>query len=518
MSAESLVARLFARFPSLGALVGLAMLLGFGALALSSGREYLAFPKQPQATTVAQASARVTSAPWVSLTDARWLCDRALDSPGTSKNYYVPATDPEDKILVLLSFDSPIVCEAAARQPVSGVLEPLNDRLRHTLLDGGFSFSGLPGGTVLVLSTFAGPENSATLLLICLPMMALGVLVMWFYRRKSQEAPVPRPAAAAPIAAPAATERDAAVLAAGDVSAAVRAWHMRGPVLPPRPYSLRPEMVRRSWLIVTLATPIGLALWGLLLFWQGNEVRRYLTERRIFRTGAAAQSVKVAGKTSGKLFLTTADLDVVYEDARGQTHNAKQSISYVMADIDQKQPLELRHDPQDPSRFALSWALDLGVWRMLNVALYVVIFGLIASLPLLIAGGRLRMLRSARRAATDSEEVVLRVVSTVEQMINGAPSGNVELHFIIAGQPEPEKPRSVLRRKGAPPLLMLDEQHLIGLRCRPLPGTTPSTADNDVVLVEHDLHPYVFTATEVAAISARLTALSGAAARGTRSA
>lgn len=507
MAGENLVAGMFARWPILGALVGLGMLLGGGAATVSSTREYLSMPSTPVRQTIDQAAAQVTSGsePYVELTDASWACEKAFGD----RTYYVPATDPAGRVLVLLGFSDPVVCNEAAKHPVRGVLAPLNSRLRSTIEGLGVKLDQLgpaaPAAT-LVLWTYAGPGNSLTGIWIGVPFMALGVLVMWHYLRQRRRL---REQAARDEAAPATTA--AATSAPASYTAgprgsepaganappdppidpaapldAVAAWRSRGPFLPPRPLRIQPEFVRRSYLVAAICTPIGLALVAALLWWQGGEVRDYLRERRLLREGTQVADAEVSGRTSGKLFIWHADLDVAYVDQAGKSHRGQQTVWYAFGDIDQKAPLEVRYDPRDPERFAVSWTVELGANRMLSVALFLAIFGLCASLPLLVAWGKLRTLRLLRQSATSSDEVLLELRQVIEQIVNGSPTGQLEHRFVLVGD-EKETSLVFMRHANAPPLLFLGERHALALRCA-TPGSAPRATE--FVLLDETLTPF----------------------------
>lgn len=493
MAGENLVAGMFARWPILGALVGLGMLIGGGVATVSSMRDYRSMPSTPVSQTIEKAAAQVASGsePYVELTDAQWACEKAFGD----NTYYVPATDPAGRVLVLLGFDAPVVCNEAAKQPVRGVLAPLNSRLRATLEDQGVKLDQL-GPTaptaMLVLWTWSGPGNSLLGIWIGVPFMALGILVIWHYMRqrrrlKEQQARDAAPQAVTPAAA--ATSDAASPDAPIDPSVpldVVAAWRSRGPFLPPRPLRIQPEFVRRSYLVAAICAPIGLALVAALLWWQGVEVRDYLRERKLLREGTKVADAEVSGRTSGKLFIWHADLDVAYADQAGKSHRGQQTVWYAFGDIDQKAPLEVRYDPRDPDRFAVSWTVDLGVNRMISVALFLAIFGLCASLPLLVAWGKLRTLRLMRRSATSSDEVLLELRQVIEQIVNGSPTGQLEHRFVLVGD-EKETSLVFMRHTNAPSLLFLGERHALALRCA-TPGSAPRATE--FVLLDETLTPF----------------------------
>lgn len=536
MAGENLVAGMFARWPILGALVGLGMLIGGGAATVSSTREYLSMPSTPVSQTIEQAAAQVASGrePYVELTDASWACEKAFGD----RTYYVPATDPAGRVLVLLGFSDPVVCGEAAKHPVRGVLAPLNSRLRATIEGLGVKLDQLgpaaPTAT-LVLWTYAGPGNSLTGIWIGVPFMALGVLVIWHYLRqrqrlKEQEArdAVAQATKGAAASAPAngAAGPRGAELAGPDSPIGrsgpsgpsdpvdpsvpldvVASWRTRGPFLPPRPLRIQPEFVRRSYLVAAICTPIGLALVAALLWWQGGEVSDYLRERRLLREGTKVADAEVSGRTSGKLFIWHADLDVAYVDQAGKSHRGQQTVWYAFGDIDQKAPLEVRYDPRDPERFAVSWTVELGANRMLSVALFLAIFGLCASLPLLVAWGKLRTLRLLRRSATASDEVLLELRQVIEQIVNGSPTGQLEHRFVLVGD-EKETSLAFMRHTNAPPLLFLGERHALALRCA-TPGFAPRATE--FVLLDETLTPFDCPDALREQLMARVRSLSGSA-------
>ena len=177
------VARVFERFPILGVTVGAAMFLGFGALSVSSAWKVTHFAKEPRVTTLAEAAASPGGTNWVTLTDARWICDRAVmshEDDGKVRYTYVPATGPAGTF-VLIALSGPADCAALSAQPVTGVLHEMNPLLRSSLVeDEHADFSGFPQRGY-VLSTYLGPADSRTGIWIAGLLALLGGVVIWWY-------------------------------------------------------------------------------------------------------------------------------------------------------------------------------------------------------------------------------------------------------------------------------------------------------------------------------------------------
>ena len=177
------IAALFHRFPILGILVGIAMFLGFGALSVSSAWKVLHFAKEPRPATIAEAAATPGGTNWVTLTDAEWICDRAVlshDDDGSVRYTYVPARDAAGTH-VLIALKGSVDCAGLSSQPVTGVLTKTNALLLSSLKDEEQAdFADLPalGST---LNTFLGPSDSRIGIWIAGLLALLGGVVIWWY-------------------------------------------------------------------------------------------------------------------------------------------------------------------------------------------------------------------------------------------------------------------------------------------------------------------------------------------------
>jgi hypothetical protein len=177
------VARLFERFPVLGVLVGLGMLAMFGTLCATSAWKVAHFAKEPRTTTVADALANVGGTNWVTLTDARWSCERAVTShedDGKVRYTYVPASDSDGRF-VLIALSGQVDCAALAAKPVTGVLDTINPRFKGSLAEDEHVDVSAWGDHQL--STFLGPSDSRTGIWIAGLLALLGGLVIWHYGR-----------------------------------------------------------------------------------------------------------------------------------------------------------------------------------------------------------------------------------------------------------------------------------------------------------------------------------------------
>jgi hypothetical protein len=176
--------RLLYRFPAIGTVVGAAMFLGFGWLTWSSVRQTMTFPKQPRPSTIADAIPRAGDTNWVTLTDARWSCDRAFTSKnddGSPRYTYVPATDGARNALVLICVEGAPDCAGLAAKPVTGVLHHMNPLLRGSLEDEGADFSGLDTEHAYALTTYLNPSNSKLGIWIGGAFALVGAFVTAFY-------------------------------------------------------------------------------------------------------------------------------------------------------------------------------------------------------------------------------------------------------------------------------------------------------------------------------------------------
>jgi hypothetical protein len=111
-----------------------------------------------------------------------------------------------------------------------------------------------------------------------------------------------------------------------------------------------------------------IGLFGLFLVWPVSEsVRETWQDYGVWRDGAPGKVLDYSGneRTRGPLGIPLFHeytLDVTYEDAQGQQHEGQAKFDRLFVGVDSEAGPALRVDPQDPSRFVLSWAVELPRW------------------------------------------------------------------------------------------------------------------------------------------------------------
>jgi len=127
--------------------------------------------------------------------------------------------------------------------------------------------------------------------------------------------------------------------------------------------------------VMALVKKIGLLLAALALTgvcgWMGvREVFSICADTSLWKSGTTAQDVRVDGKVSTRKFLNTYKLKVKYRDAAGGVHEGKtEFLSFTS--IDDKKSPEVHYDAQNPSTYALSWALDVPGGRWSAAVLFI---------------------------------------------------------------------------------------------------------------------------------------------------
>ena len=225
------------------------------------------------------------------------------------------------------------------------------------------------------------------------------------------------------------------------------------------------------------------AVFGLFMVWPVSEaMREAWQEYGVWRSGAPGQVLDYSGneRTRGPLGIPVFHeytLDVTYEDAQGQQHTGEAKFDRLFVGVDNEAGPEVRVDPADPSRFVLSWAMELPRWLSALVFLL---------MPLVIGLAALGLLRTERRrrelvhlCAEDGQEQQLPLEAVSEH------KGTYKVSFMTAGKKHTE----TLKR--APHLVERGgQQHVVVLRSPRAPG--------QLLVLEDDYSPY-FPPTELPA-------------------
>lgn len=264
-------------------------------------------------------------------------------------------------------------------------------------------------------------------------------------------------------------------------------------LLPDRPLKLKASFVWKSRLGGVLGIVAGLALAIGVVWWQSGEARRLLDEKALWARGVEARNVEVSGhETTNKFIFHSYKLEVRYRDAAGRQRGGEVEFDTVIGSVENGRKATVRHAPEDPERFVLSWALEVERSRWGSVAFFVATGVGLGALFLVVGAGALRKLADAGCCAVRGEEVVARITKAVQQTNHGKHTSTA-YHFegtladgrIVAGKAElPAKHRPlVLDPEGATMLVL----------------ATPEQPKRPVALRD-DCHPYALTGVELAAV------------------
>lgn len=174
---QSLV-NLFARYPRLGGLFGLAMAALFGYLGISSWQAMQTMPQEPQQLSLSEAVAAIQSSGedlWVSIDDGWWDCGNMVREGDRTTVIF---TDQTQSVLGLAVFSGSrdMTCDDLSGAPATGVLRILGEREVERLDDRGFDLAGYEGASARVgLCTFCGRGNSLGLVILSAVLAVLGL-------------------------------------------------------------------------------------------------------------------------------------------------------------------------------------------------------------------------------------------------------------------------------------------------------------------------------------------------------
>ncbi|HZP59475.1 MAG TPA: hypothetical protein VFB27_04050 [Opitutaceae bacterium] len=198
----------------------------------------------------------------------------------------------------------------------------------------------------------------------------------------------------------------------------------------PTPLRLKSSFVWKSQLggVVLILAGLGAAIgFG---WWNSSSVKALLDQSRIWKEGVPAERTEVNGHvTSHDFVLNEYDLNVTFVDANQVSHDNNVKFDTFIGKVDQEKEPLVRYLPNDPDRFALSWAIEAKTSRWAAVAFMALVgIGLIGGAFLLLGWVALRRLGDARACVARPDEVVLRIKQIVPTMVKGKHTGN-EYHF-----------------------------------------------------------------------------------------
>ena len=156
------------------------------------------------------------------------------------------------------------------------------------------------------------------------------------------------------------------------------------------------------------------AVFVIFLLYSGfQNVGSLLAQQSLWKRGAPGVEVRVRGQErSNRMILKTYDLEVQYTDAQRRKHDEKIEFVTLFSSVDQARHAEVRYDPEDPTRFVLSWALDVGGGRWMAGLFFILMSPLLGFGCLKIVQGHLAKIRQGRGLMSASSDPAM-VQSTV---------------------------------------------------------------------------------------------------------
>jgi hypothetical protein len=270
------------------------------------------------------------------------------------------------------------------------------------------------------------------------------------------------------------------------------------------PLRLHPGFVRKSYLGLCAAAIFGLAAAILYPVMELGEARKLMDATATWQTGTDAVDASVEGnETSHNFILNSYHLNVEFVDQQGGQHKGKVEFDSLFASVDQKAPVHVKYDPQNPDRFAFSWMIDVKATAWASIA-FMSLAGLgIGLLCLMVARQMIQKLAAARRAAVDAVESSVALVKIVEMRQYGRPTGVMKYKYDTTSAAGKTKRREVVfnvKKQQAP--LYFDQAGSRMFVLQPPPPHQP-------VVLRNDFYPFVVSEHDRPALLARLERLRG---------
>jgi hypothetical protein len=270
------------------------------------------------------------------------------------------------------------------------------------------------------------------------------------------------------------------------------------------PLRLHPGFVRRSYLGLCAAVIFGLAAAIIYPVMELGEARKLMDATATWQTGTDAEGASVEGhETSHNFILHSYRLNVEFVDQKGEPHKGKVEFDSLFGSVDQKAPVHVKYDPQNPDRFAFSWMIDVKGTAWASIA-FMSLMGLgIGLLCLLVARQLTQKLAAARRAAVEAEESSVPLVKIIEMRKNGRPTGMMKYKYDTTDAAGKTKRREVLfnvRKLELP--LYFDRANSRMFVLQP-------PAPHQPVVLRNDFYPFDVSEHDRPALLARLERLRG---------
>lgn len=186
------------------------------------------------------------------------------------------------------------------------------------------------------------------------------------------------------------------------------------------PYRISPEYERR---FTTRALFIGIAGLAFVLTTFGLSLsftRDILRDQDLWARGVPGSTVEAFGREQAdRGFFRAYDLRVRFLDRDGAQREGASSFHALGIGIREWVPPEVRHDPEAPSRFVLSWAIDVLGQRKAFAAFFAVIGGIGGALWTRAMKRNRRERRVLEACARRGRETTLRVLKQTPMAVHG---------------------------------------------------------------------------------------------------
>ena len=203
--------------------------------------------------------------------------------------------------------------------------------------------------------------------------------------------------------------------------------------MPPRPLTPQKRILWGATLGGPLLFLVGVGALIGYLAWQFSEAKSILADGERWENSVPVEG-RVEGSQSSRLFIfDTYNLDVEFVDPDGVARTSDITFDTFLGGPEDKDPVEVRFDPNQPDNPVLSWAVESsgGRWR---ATVFMILAGLLVSVSFLFLGWKsMKFGRAVKRAGRDSIEVHC----AIEKVDVSSPNG-VEIstfHYEVIGAP-----------------------------------------------------------------------------------
>jgi hypothetical protein len=235
-------------------------------------------------------------------------------------------------------------------------------------------------------------------------------------------------------------------------------------------------------------------------YMQISAVRQLFEQSEVWAKGAPAQRAEVSGKvTSHDAMLHDYKLDIEYIDAKRVAHREKLEFSTLFGKMKQDGVPEVRYLESDPSRFALSWAIETKTSRWTAIVfLFVVGVGLLGGACGLLGYQAIMRVIDAKRCAQRSDELHLPITKVVAYHVNGRHRKNIFSFNLPLANGMQRACKVSFPVKYNPLVADANNRSLVVL-------VSAHSPERPFVL-RSDFYPFLFSPADIAAVRSKITA------------